>query len=470
MTLTQLFGREIIYTDVGAITAENVCAELTQALSYQSKNETEIKYLYNYYRGQQPILQRVKEVRPEINNKVVVNRANEIVAFKVGYLMGEPVQYVCRGNDSGHAEGLITLNGYMADEEKQSKDREIAEWNHICGTAYRMVLPASDRTDDESPFVIYTLDPRYAFVVYSSELGNRPMMGVKYVKLQDGAVVYSIYTDREYFEIRDGHITAQAPHALGMIPIIEYPANTERMGAFEAVMPLLDAINTVESNRLDGIEQFIQALMVFKGVNIESDDYKRLRQQGAICINTDSSIETLVEQLDQMQTQTLVNDMYDTVLTICGMPNRNGGTSTSDTKGAVIFRDGWSSAEGRAKNSEMMFRSSERVFLRLALKLAADVRGLVLMPGHIDIRFTRRNYENVMEKMQVLVGMLSSHMVDPLLAFEHCGMFADPQAAYQRSMAYAESKRAEMEKQLTLQAHAHDSEDDDAVNGNDEPV
>lgn len=44
------------------------------------------------------------------------------------------------------------------------------------------------------------------------------------------------------------------------------------MGAFESVVPLLDAINNVQSNRLDGIEQFIQSLMVFYNCTLGEDE------------------------------------------------------------------------------------------------------------------------------------------------------------------------------------------------------
>ena len=45
------------------------------------------------------------------------------------------------------------------------------------------------------------------------------------------------------------------PHVLGGVPIFEYPANAARMGAFEVILPLLDAINETESNRLDDVVQ-----------------------------------------------------------------------------------------------------------------------------------------------------------------------------------------------------------------------
>ena len=67
-----LFGRRVIYTDFPEITADNVVAFLRNAFPAHVANRTEINYLYNYYKGKQPILERIKEVRPEICNKVVV--------------------------------------------------------------------------------------------------------------------------------------------------------------------------------------------------------------------------------------------------------------------------------------------------------------------------------------------------------------------------------------------------------------
>ena len=136
--------------------------------------------------------------------------------------------------------------------------------------------------------------------------------------------------------------------------------------------------------------------------------------------------------------------MYQTVLTICGMPNRNGGTSTSDTGSAVIMRDGWSAAEARAKDSELMFKKSERIFLKLILNICKTLKGMDLKVCNIEIRFTRRNYENILQKAQVLDLMLKNSKIHPRLAFEHCGLFVDSDLAYTLSAEYEE----EQEKQL----------------------
>lgn len=452
-----LQGRRMIKTDETEVTIDNVVKILRKALPYHWKNRSEISYLWSYYKGRQPILNRVKDVRPEITNKIVENRANEIVSFKSGYLMGEPLQYVSRGNAENIADAINQLNEFVFAEEKPAKDKELADWFHICGTSYRMVLPDEMAgEDDESPFEIYTLDPRNTFVVYNNGLGNKPILGVKYVEDENGVVHYSCYSDHEYFEIVESKIVSYDTHILGEIPIIEYPLNMARIGAFELVIPLLDAINLTDSNRLDGVEQFIQALMLFHNVDISAEDFDELRERGAIKFKDidpqlKAEINYLVSNLNQGETQTLVDHMYQTVLTICGMPNRNGGSSTSDTGSAVIMRDGWSAAEARAKDSELMFKKSERIFLKVVLNICSTLVDMNLKVRNVEIRFTRRNYENILQKAQVLDLMLKNEKIHPRLAFEHCGLFVDSDLAYTLSAEYADEQEKKAQEMMERQ-------------------
>ena len=93
---------------------------------------------------------------------------------------------------------------------------------------------------------------------------------------------YSIYTKDTFYEVEDtARIITQKPHSLGMIPIIEYTLNGARLGAFEVVLTLLDTINTVDSNRVDGIEQFVQAIMLLKNVRLEEGALSQIKEEGA---------------------------------------------------------------------------------------------------------------------------------------------------------------------------------------------
>lgn len=448
----QMNGRRVIKTSVREITKDNVVDVLQKALGTHELNRSEIDYLWNYYRGKQPILHRTKEVRPEICNKIVENRANEIVSFKVGYLCGEPIQYVGRNGEEATAKAITALNELMFAEDKATKDQEIVEWQMICGTAYRLVLPDEKNEEDEAPFELHTLDPRDTFVVYSSEIGNKPLMGVKYYKDDEEVLRFSVYTENRYYLIEGDILKEEKAHALDMIPIFEYPANNARLGSFEIVLPLLDAINGVESNRMDGVEQFIQAFWKFIGCNIDKDKYKEFLEEGAILVPPNDNggnidVDLVVKELNQGQTQTLKDDLYNAILTICGIPNRNGGSSTSDTGAAVLLRDGWSLAEARAKDSEHMFKKSEKKMLKLVLRICRDLGDINLRLKDIDMKFTRRNYEAIQSKSQVLVSMLQQPKIHPMLAFSHCGMFTDPENAYAMSMKHYEEEQKKLAQQ-----------------------
>lgn len=447
-------GRRVIKTSETEITENNVVEVLNKALAVHSLNRSEIDYLWKYFKGDQPIRYRKKDVRPEICNKIVENRANEIVSFKVGYLCGEPIQYVSRNGSEEVVNAINTLNEYMFAEDKAAQDQEIVEWQMVCGTAYRLVLPDEPGEEDEAPFELYTLDPRYTFVVYSNEIGNKPMMAVKYSKDDNEIFHYSIYTENRYFHV-DGCILnteKSKPHSLGMIPIFEYPANNARLGAFEIVLPLLDAINNVGSNRMDGMEQLIQAFIKFINCDISKEEYEEFLQLGAIKVKSvdgqNADVGVVTTELNQTQSQTLKEDFYNAVLTICGMPNRNGGSSTSDTGSAVLLRDGWSDAEARAKDSENVFKRSEKKMLKLVLRICRDLGGINLFLKDIDMKFTRRNYEAIQSKSQVLISMLQEPKIHPQLAFQHSGLFTDAESAYSMSMEYYKEQQA---KQLAEQ-------------------
>jgi SPP1 family phage portal protein len=464
MESKQLTGRTVIYTDVEEVTAENVVEVLKSANDSNQSNVSDIKYLYDYYKGKQPILDRQKTFNDTINNKIVENRANEIVAFKTGYFLSAPIQYIDMGEDEV-TDDLKLINGWADLESKESADLDLAEWLSICGTGFRMVLPKQERLDDsDSPFEIFTLDPQTTFVVYSSKLGHKPMMGVTFFQLADeDKSVYYVYTQSEFFIISDDAIQERQSHALGMVPIIEYPANKARLGDFEIVIPLLDAINNMQSNRADGVEQFIQAILCLENMQLDDDEagfMTRLKEVGGLMLPEGSKAYYLTQQLNQGDTQTLKDDLYNAVLYICGMPNRNGGSSTSDTGSAVILRDGWADAEARAKITENYFKKSERKFLNMIILISNTIGGTNIMLPQVGIRFPRRNYTNDSAKVSNLVTMLSNDWIAPQQAFEHSDMFPDPDAAFLEAKKWHDENEAKQAQSLMTTDNGSDIPDD----------
>jgi SPP1 family phage portal protein len=465
-----LFGREVITIDEVKLTDTNILDILDKVMATHTRNRSEIQYLWDYYKGKQPILGREKKVRPEICNRIVENRANEIVSFKVGYLCGEPIQYIGRSGSEAISKAISELNEMMFSENKATQDKRVVEWQAICGTAYRLVLPDTRGGEDDAPFEMYTLDPRDTLVAYSNEVGNKPLLAVKYCTTETNDYIYSIYSANHFWKIKNKEIIETKDHALGIVPIIEYPANTARLGAFEMVLPLLDEINNIASNRMDGIEQFIQAFMKFINCEITKEEYLEFLELGAIKVKSheglNADVDMVSSELNQSQTQIAKDDAHSAVIEITGMPNRNGGSSTSDTGQAVVLRDGWTLAESRAKDSELMFKESEQQTLKLILRIIRDTQGMsdelyALRLKDIALQFTRRNYENIQSKAQVLTQMLAQNKIHPRLAFAHCGMFTDPEDAYRVSEQYAQKQAALMLAQVNADNDNSDETDEE---------
>ena len=132
LAIEQFKGRKMITTDVVEITKDNIHDVLGKAMSIHIRNRSQIRRLFEYEKGNQNILYRQKDVRPEINNKIVENHAHEIVNFKVGYVFGQPISYVQRANkDLSNTESsgdnvVDALNEMMFEEGKYYKDQELA--------------------------------------------------------------------------------------------------------------------------------------------------------------------------------------------------------------------------------------------------------------------------------------------------------------------------------------------------------
>lgn len=448
-----LFGRLDIYASSDTITAENVVFELNTALPYHVQNLLQEDFLYWYRRNVQPILNRHKEVRPEIMNIVQENHADEIVTFKNGYFLTQPAFYTARNEEA--QDKVDKLNEFLYRSFKHVADDKIVNWFHTVGKGVLYVEPDRDN-DPEAPVHCYALDPRSAFVVYSLRPGNEPIMGVNMV-VNDGAAKFDVFTRTTIYHLTGGatgrmmttqvnsdflatavSVDSVEPNPLGLIPIIEYRYNSVNMSAFESVLPILDEINNIQSNRADGVEQFIQSLAV--AVNCDFDDgvtANDIRKAGMIrfkSVNENKAeFKILSEQLDQSQTQVLVDNLYDQMLRICAMPSTTkGGRSTSDTGAAVLARDGWFQADCAARNTEDLFKDSNKQFDRILVEILRR-RGLLdISLNDFELNLVRNETANIQSKAQAFQTLMTAGL-EPELAATKSGISNDPVSDVKKS-------------------------------------
>ena len=434
-----MFGRLDIYASFDEITPDNIISELNSAIVYHIKNMIQEEFLYWYTRGVQPILNRRKEVREDILNIVQVNTASEICDFKNGYLIQKPCTYVARRK--GVQTKVKKLNEFLYRSGKQEADNKTADWFHRVGKGVTYVEPNGDA---DMPFRAFALDPRSAFVVYSLKPGNEPVMGVNYV-VADGVAKFDVFTrDSVYHlsgaqtgkvvttEMNHDYMASAAvldsiePNVLGYIPIIEYRYNSVNTACFELAIPLIDELSNLVSNAADGVEQFIQSLAIAVNCEFpENTTITDIRKAGMIALRSigenKADFKVLSEQLDQTQTKVLMDSLREEIFHICAMPNRSDGRNYDTTGAAQLASLGWYQADCSARNTEDLFKESNRQFDRIIVDILRRKKLLDIDINDFELNFPHGETANVQSKAQAFQTLMAAGM-HPELAAEKSGI------------------------------------------------
>ena len=437
------FGRKIIKTNKSQINASNIVEELNKALVIHNQNAIEINYLDRYYSGDQPILYRKKVNRPEVNNKLVVNLAYELVERKVADICAEPIQYVLRGTDEKKSEEITELNVTMDSESKQEVDIEICRWRSICGTAYRFIGNDDGNGDllDESDFSLSSEDPRYTFVVYYSN--NKPAFSCQIREGENNETIYFCYTANEWFDIRDGEIFKQGINGNRAVPVIEYPNNARRLSDIEITILITDGINKLQSDRINGVEQFVSAWIKFINCEIDKETFREMRQEGALVVKSNNGaenkadVDVMTNELNQTEGQVVFDDLFERFLSIQGLANRSNNNSGGDTGNAVNLRNGHYDAGLRTAINEPILKKSERMSLRIILNRLRINKGFTLMPSDIVIHINHNKLDNLLTKSEALKMLLEAG-VDYKRAIKTVDLFSDSEAVALESKARME--------------------------------
>lgn len=443
----RLYGRKIIYADYEPeeMNEQTITEILNNIFSIHLHNSYEIKYLEDYYKGFQPILDKVKEVRPTINNKVVENNAFYMVEFKKGFVFGKPMQYVQLGDVAN--EEVAELNSYMQAVDKYSKDTDLAESLYTSGIGHRLVLP---NISEDGPFLIENMDSKTTFIVYSSSVLHKKLFACTYTRGVNNSIIKgSIYTNNAFYSF-----TTASPftafevkfvkwHILGDIPIFEYYLNKSRMGIIEVVMDILNAINRVTSDEIDGLEQFVQSLLVFVNQDVDQKDLAEMMKLGAVKIwspepGKNADLKLISNEIDHGNTKILHDRLFNTALNIVGIPKNSDKASGGDTGQARYLGEGWTMADARADGDETKFKQCAKPELKMILKICrlsptSKINTLTLRD--VDQKLPRNKSDNFLVKAQGLMNQIQSG-VSPDVAMTTSGLYSDPNETFNKSMEF----------------------------------
>lgn len=481
------YGRKIAYADVEEITEDNIISVVGSCIGDFNWNKRIFKYLWDYYKGDQPIRYREKVVRDDVNNPIVENHAWEIVRFKNGQTNGEPIQCVSTRKEEKINKGVDRFNDYCRAAGKHAKDISSGEWTSATGTGYKA---AQRKKGAEVPFRIAVPTPINTFIIYS-RYTEEPLLAVQELKDENGEWYKLCFSETHEYRIKNGklveipdsngNLVKSRPHAFGGIPIVEYPNNQNRVSDIELVIDILDAINNMQSNRMDAIEQFVQSWVKFVNCDIDKETFQEMKMAGALVVKSNNGenkadVDIMTQELNQTEAQVAKDDLWDNALSISAIPTKQSNTG-GDTQGAVQLRNGWDFSKQAARLKDPYTMDAERRLNTVLLNIIRQEKGSEECPFGVmdyEVQINHSPTDNMQVKTQVL-QMLLSMGIHPLIAIKVCGLWGDAEKVYLLSKPYLDvlyktieeivPDAKEQEEKAKELVKKFNSEKDGAVNG-----
>lgn len=267
-----------------------------------------IKVLQDYYLGETDIKKWPGSRNPEnAHNQVATGFARYITNIRVGYFMGNDIQFKVTPEEDNQKSLADTIDEQIKQFDQDSNESYVDEMIEkdlsVCGRAYDLVYV----NENENTLNLAKVDPTTAFVVYNDSIKAKPLFAVRYYEtgvLDDSLQEqYEIYTDSSLFKyhsnggLPETNSPEQAvifddsePLFFGRVPLTEYKNNDERTGDWEPELDQMDALDKALSTMANFQEDFNDAAMVITGKFANMSDPKyQLDKNGNPVVNKDGS-------------------------------------------------------------------------------------------------------------------------------------------------------------------------------------
>ena len=363
--------------------------------------------LHRYYIGSHDILNRIRESGYTANNRMVCNHAKYIVDMTRSYLVGNPITY-----DASESFNIEPLKNEYAEQDIPSIDSELIKDMCIYGRAYELIYSNSEAKPRS-----VCIAPFHAFVCYSQTAERTPLIGVHYYKkydvdgralgvvcnVYDNAYIYKFTAAQENFNALT--LESREPHYFNGVPLIEYRNNEDRQGDFEQLIPLIDGYNLLCSDRINDKEQFVDAFLFLKGIEIDSEQAKKLKQEKILIGIEDSDARYLSKVMTESDIKILRDDLKDDIHRFSMVPDLSDESFGNNLSGVAI-KYKLLGFEQAVKNKERFFTRTLRKRFEMYNQFLALKSVMAVVPSHrVDILYNYNLPANELEISQMIANL-----------------------------------------------------------------
>lgn len=439
---------------------------------YQNKK---FDKMMKYYRGEHlSIMEQPSKQEGKPDNKIIINYPKQLVKAYVGYFAGvNPSFSVGSEGDRESSEiksanddlnSFNTVNNINHFYVQQSKNVD------IFGRSLSLVYQ-----DEIGQTRVASVDPRNGFIVYSDDVSATPVFGVRYRKNSKltGEVIADVYAfANEYIEMNgkivvdyknlhaygvkcnvgytDEYVAFEPDKiAYGRLPMIEFIADDEKMGLYEDIITVFDAIDSAVSEKKNDVDYFGDAILFVNNMLIDERGLGNLRDLRILMSKnidggTSNQGASFLDKPTADGTQeNLINRLISSVYDISGVVNLNDKDFTNAASGQALKQR----LQGMKQNADTKASLFESSFRELFKCLFTGLRKPEMI-GNVKIRFKRNEPLDVLDESQALVNLanvVASGMLSQETALGNMSYIEDAKQEIQRIKTEREAEETTME-------------------------
>lgn len=419
--------------------------------THRAEQLDRLKELKRYYLADNNIKYRdEKSDKYSADNRIASDWAKYITVFEQGYMLGNPVEYK---NENAEIQALI--DNFSKQNNEQEHNVAIKTDLAIYGRAYELLNTFQD-VDGSVWVKLYRMNPEQTFVIYDDSYEQRSLMAVNYYSISYGnghkRDFVKVYTDGAIYEYVDDNQEADtlrlketSEHFFNGVPVNEFSNNTDRTGAFEAVLDSIDAYDLSQSELANFQQDSNEALLVISGnpfTGVDDKDFLedgRINPNGRLAVSqsfkkakilvlddnpipggSSPSAHYLVKTYDtagaEAYKERLVNDILRFTFTPDTTDNNFGGVQSGEAMKYKMM-----AADNYRGKQELLFEKGLMRRLRLAVniwKIKGNDSGNYALINETDIVFTPNLPQNNNEMVAIvknLYGVVSEQTIVEIL-------------------------------------------------------
>ena len=419
--------------------------------THRAEQLDRLKELKRYYLADNNIKYREeKSDKYSADNRIASDWAKYITVFEQGYMLGNPVEYK---NENAEIQALI--DNFSKQNNEQEHNVAIKTDLAIYGRAYELLNTFQD-VDGSVWVKLYRMNPEQTFVIYDDSYEQRSLMAVNYYSISYGnghkRDFVKVYTDNTIYEYVDDNQEADtlrlketSEHFFNGVPVNEFSNNTDRTGAFEAVLDSIDAYDLSQSELANFQQDSNEALLVISGnpfTGVDDKDFLedgRINPNGRLAVSqsfkkakilvlddnpipggSSPSAHYLVKTYDtagaEAYKERLVNDILRFTFTPDTTDNNFGGVQSGEAMKYKMM-----AADNYRGKQELLFEKGLMRRLRLAVniwKIKGNDSGNYNLINQTDIVFTPNLPQNNNEMVAIvknLYGVVSEQTIVEIL-------------------------------------------------------